>query len=176
MENPSPTVTRPLAIRCLRRSSVMVRGWTTTRVTVKFVELVAVPFGVVTRMGPVVAPVGTATVILVPPAFTAKPGAFTLLNETPVVPVKFVPLIVTDVPTGLRGGRKVVSVGTTAPVTLKFFELVAVPLGVVTRIGPVVAPAGTATVILVPAPFTVNPGAFTLLNETAVVPVKLLPL
>jgi hypothetical protein len=174
-EKPSSTVTRPLAIKCLRRFSVIVRGWTTTTVTVKFVELVAVPLGVVTRIGPVVALMGTVTVIFVPVPFTLKPGAFTLLNETAVAPVKLVPLIVTDVPTGPLVGLNELIVGT-APVAVKFVELVAVPLGVVTRIGPVVAPVGTETVILVPAPFMVKPGAFTLLNETAVAPEKLVPL
>jgi hypothetical protein len=173
-EKPSSTVTRPLAIKCLRRFSVIVRGWTTTTVTVKFVELVAVPLGVVTRIGPVVALMGTVTVILVPVPLTLKPGAFTLLNETAVAPVKLVPLIVTDVPTGPLVGLNEVIVGP-APVAVKFVELVAVPLDVVTRIGPEVAPVGTATVILVPAPFIVKPGAFTLLNETAVAPEKLVP-
>ncbi len=174
--NPSFTVTLPLATRCLTRFERDRPRVDNHQVTVKFVELVAVPRGVVTRIGPVVAPVGTATVILVPAPFTVKPGAFTLLNETAVAPVKLVPLIVTDVPTGPLVGLNDVIVGVPAPVTVKFVELVAVPLGVVTRIGPVVAPVGTATVILVPAPFTVKPGAFTLLNETAVAPVKLVPL
>jgi hypothetical protein len=115
---------------------------------VKFVELVAVPLGVITRIGPVVAPVGTATVILVPAPFTAKPGAFTLSNETAVAPVKLVPLILTDVPTGPLVGLNDVIVGAPAPVTVKFVELVAVPSGLATAIGPVVAPAGTVAVIL----------------------------
>jgi hypothetical protein len=116
-------------------------------VTVKLVGLVAVPLGVVTRIGPVVAPVGTATVILVAAPLTLKPGAFTLLNETPVAPVKLVPLIVTDVPTGPLVGLKEVIVGATAIVTVKLVELVAVPSGLVIAIGPVVAPAGTVAVI-----------------------------
>jgi hypothetical protein len=123
-------------------------GWTTTTITVKFVELVAVPLGVVTRIGPVVAPVGTATAILVPAPLTAKPGAFTLSNETAVAPVKLVPLILTDVPTGPLVGLNDVIVGAPAPVTVKFVELVAVPSGLATAIGPVVAPAGTVVVIL----------------------------
>jgi Protein of unknown function (DUF541) len=146
--NPSVAVTVPRATRCLTRLSVIARGWTTTTVTVKFVELVAVPLGVVTRIGPVVAPVGTATVILVPAPFTAKPGAFTLSNETDVAPVKLVPLILTDVPTGPLVGLNDVIVGAPAPVTVKFVELVAVPSRLVTAIGPVVAPAGTVAVIL----------------------------
>ena len=167
-------VTIPLATRCLRRSKVIVRSWVVTVVTVKFVELVAVPLGVVTEIGPVVAPEGTVALIRV--AFCTVKVAETPLKRTAVAPVKFVPLIRTEVPTGPLVGLNDVIVGAPVAVTVKFVELVAVPLGVVTRIGPVVAPVGTVTVILVPAPFTVKPGAFTLLNETAVAPVKLVPL
>jgi hypothetical protein len=154
---------------------VIARGWTTTTVTVKFVELVAVPLGVITRIGPVVAPVGTATVILVPAPFTAKPGAFTLSNETAVAPVRLLPLILTDVPTGPLVGLNDVIVGAAAPVTLKFVELVAVPSGLATAIGPVVAPAGTVAVILCPLSI-VNvadvPSKLTLVTSG---PLKLLP-
>ena len=125
---------------------MIARGWTTTTVTVKFVELVAVPLGVVTRIGPVVAPVGTATVILVPAPFTAKPSAFTLSNETAVAPVKLVPLILTDVPIGPLVGLNDEIVGAPVVVTVKFAGLVAVPSGLMTAIGPVVAPAGTVAV------------------------------
>ena len=61
------------------------------------------------------------------------------LTRTAVAPMKFVPLIVTLVPTGPLVGVKLVIVGATANVP----ELVAVPPGVVTLSGPVVAPAGT---------------------------------
>ena len=64
------------------------------------------------------------------------------LNVTPVAPVKFVPLIVTLVPAGPLAGVKLVIVGALA-VTVKLLALVAVPPGVVTLSGPVVAPAGT---------------------------------
>ena len=70
-----------------------------------------------------------------------KLGALTLLNLTAVAPVKFVPLIVTLVPAGPLAGVKLVIVG--ALDTVKLLALVAVPPGVVTLIGPVVAPAGT---------------------------------
>ena len=63
------------------------------------------------------------------------------LNVTAVAPVKFVPLIVTLVPTGPLVGVKVVIVGGNS--TVKLLALVAVPPGVVTPSGPVVAPAGT---------------------------------
>ena len=61
------------------------------------------------------------------------------LKATAVAPVKFVPLIVTLVPTGPLVGVKLVIVGA----TVKLPALVAVPPGVVTLSGPVVAPAGT---------------------------------
>jgi hypothetical protein len=62
------------------------------------------------------------------------------LNVTAVAPVKFVPLIVTLVPTGPLVGAKLVIVG--AVTTVNALELVAVPPGVVTLSGPVVAPVG----------------------------------
>ena len=67
--------------------------------------------------------------------------ALTPLNVTALAPVKFVPLIVTLVPTGPLVGAKLVIVG--AGMTVKLLALLAVPPGVVTLIGPVVAPAGT---------------------------------
>ena len=63
------------------------------------------------------------------------------LNVTAVAPVKAVPLIVTLVPTGPLVGAKLLTVG--AGTTVKLLALVAVPPGVVTLTGPVVAPAGT---------------------------------
>jgi hypothetical protein len=115
-------------------------------VTVKVVELVAVPLGVVTEIGPVVAPEGTVALIRV--AFcTVKVVAETPLKRTAVAPVKFVPLIWTEVPTGPLVGLNDVIVGAPVVVTVKFVELVAVPSGLVTAIGPVVAPAGTVAVI-----------------------------
>jgi hypothetical protein len=62
------------------------------------VLLLAVPEGVVTVMGPLVAPVGTVAVICVP-ELTVNDDAAVPLNATPVAPVKPVPVIVTDVPT-----------------------------------------------------------------------------
>ena len=72
-------------------------------VTVKFVELVPVPFGVVTAILPVTAPEGTVAAICVA-EFTVK-----LVEETPpkvtdVAPVKLVPVITTDVPGPPLGG------------------------------------------------------------------------
>ena len=63
------------------------------------------------------------------------------LKRTALAPVKFVPVIVTPVPTGPLVGVKLAIVG--AGITVKLAALVAVPPGVVTLTGPVVAPAGT---------------------------------
>jgi hypothetical protein len=63
------------------------------------------------------------------------------LNFTAVTLIKFVPLIVTLAPASPLRGVKLVIVGGTS--TVKLLALVAVPPGVVTLSGPVVAPAGT---------------------------------
>src|SRR5205823_9075528 len=78
--------------------------------------------------------------------FTVK-VAVVPLNFTDVAPMKFVPLIVTLVPTVPVVGEKLVIVG--GLVTMKELLLVAVPSGVVTLTGPVVAPAGTVAEIRV---------------------------
>ena len=78
-------------------------------VTVNFVRLVAFPAGVLTMILPVVAPAGTVAVIFV--AELTVNVAITPLNFTAVAPVKFVPEIVTEVPTGPEVGVKLVIVG-----------------------------------------------------------------
>ena len=67
--------------------------------------------------------------------------ALTPLTLTVVAPVKFVPLIVTLVPTGPLVGVTLVIVG--GLTTVNALGLVAVPPGVVTLTDPVVAPVGT---------------------------------
>jgi hypothetical protein len=67
------------------------------------------------------------------------------LNLTDVAPVRFVPVITTEAPTGPLVGAKPVIVGT--PPTVKLLALEAEPPGVVTAMGPVVAPLGTVAVI-----------------------------
>src|SRR5437016_7677977 len=145
---------------------VMVGGFTTVNEPV----LVAVPPGVVTLSGPVVAPAGTVAWIAVLEV-TVK-VALTPLKATAVAPVKFVPLIVTLVPTGPLPGAKLAMVGGLS--TLNELALVAVPPGVVTLSGPVVAPAGTVARIAV-SEVTVKV-ALTPLKATAVAPLKLVPL
>src|SRR3989442_15758128 len=81
--------------------------------TVHLLALVAVPPGVVTLTGPVVAPVGTVVCIAVGDA--VKLATLTPLNATAVAPLKFVPLIVTLVPTAPLVGAKPVIVGGLAP-------------------------------------------------------------
>ncbi len=133
-------------------------------VTVKLVALVAVPSSVVTVMVPVAAPNGT-DVVIVPELLTVNVAAVEP-NETAVTPVKFVPVIVTPVPTGPLAGAKEDRAG----VTVKRVVVTTGPPGVVMVMGPVVAPAGTV-VVIVPEASTVKAAA-TPLNETAVAPVK----
>jgi hypothetical protein len=138
-------------------------------VTLKSLVLTAVPFGVTTLIGPVVAPLGTVAVICVSES-TVKEVAGVPLNLTAVAPVKVVPVMVTAVPTGPLPGVNDVICG----VTVNGLALVAVPLGVVTWMVPVVAPIGTVAVISVSEP-TVKV-ALTPLKLTAVAPVKPVPL
>jgi len=76
---------------------------------------------------------------------TVKVVAAAVLKVTAVAPVKLVPVMTTLVPTGPLVGLKLVIVG--EPMAVKLLALVAVPPGVVTAIGPVVAPLGTVAVI-----------------------------
>jgi hypothetical protein len=117
--------------------------------TLKFVELVAVPPGVVTLIRPVVAPLGTVVWICASDATVNVAAA--LENLTAVAPLNPVPLIVTAVPTlPLDGLNDVIrGAGTDVVVTVKLDELVALPPGVVTVIGPLVAPLGTVALICV---------------------------
>jgi len=110
-------------------------------VTVKFTPLLARP-AKVTTMLPVVAPEGTGTIMLV--LLTLVGAATVPLKVTvPVVP-KSVPLIVTAVPTGPETGETLVMFGGRKNGT----PLVAKPETVTIRL-PVVAPAGTGTMMLV---------------------------
>src|SRR5271167_1301222 len=135
-------------------------------VTVKLTPLLATPPTVTTTF-PVVAPLGTGTVILVPVQLVGV--AATPLNLTVLVPFvdpKFVPVIVTDVPAGPVVGLRLVIAGADA-VTVQLTPLLATPPTVTTTF-PVVAPLGTGTVILV----AVQPVgvAATPLNFTVLVP------
>src|SRR5207245_961400 len=94
--------------------------------TVKMLVLVAVPPAVVTLSGPVVAPVGTVSRIVVAEA-PVRGAALTPLNVTAVAPVKFVPVIVTMVPSGPLVGVRLVIVGGITTVTLTADEVVWLP-------------------------------------------------
>jgi hypothetical protein len=124
--------------------------------TPKLVALVAAGrTGVVTWIGPEVAPVGTVAVIDVPDT-TFIVVAAVALNWTCVAPQKFVPVMVTTVPTGPPVGRNDVIVGATAAETLKSSSVPlsddAVPLLTTTLPAPVVAAHGTVAVIEVSEP------------------------
>src|SRR5262245_16693258 len=80
-------------------------------VTVKFVELEAVPPAVVTLITPVTAPVGTVAVIWV--SETTVNEALMPPKVTFVPPLKLFPVIVTNVPTGPLVGEKLVMEGRT---------------------------------------------------------------
>jgi hypothetical protein len=69
------------------------------------------------------------------------------LKVTEVAPVNPVPVRVTFVPTGPLVGVNDVICGTGAEPTVKFVELVPVPLGLVTMTGPLCAPFWTVAVI-----------------------------
>ena len=77
--------------------------------TVKVLAEVAVPFGVVTEMAPEEAAAGTVVVIVLA-LVTAKVAAVPL-NFTEVVPVKLVPLMVTEAPADPLVGETAVIVG-----------------------------------------------------------------
>ena len=143
-------------------------------VTVKPDTDTAEPIEFVSVIGPLVAPLGTLAlncVSEIPHIIVAGVP----LKLTPVVPVKFVPVSVTVVPTGPLPGEKLPSVGEPAEFTVNGtpLKLQPVPEGVVTLIGPVVAPPGTVAVIWV-SEFTVKTEA-TRLKATRVVPVKPVP-
>jgi hypothetical protein len=112
---------------------------------VKSVELVARAAAFVTLMRPVVARTGTLTRILVAETTVIVP-AFMRLNPTARAVVRFVPLMVTSVPTRpLEGVNELID--GRRDTTAKFVALVAVPLGPVTLIFPLVAVAGTVAII-----------------------------
>jgi hypothetical protein len=113
-------------------------------VTVNVAALETVPPGVVTKILPMRAPVGTVAVIWVS-EFTVKLVALMPPKLTLVAPVKLWPVITTLVPTGPLVGEKLEITG----VTRKFTLLESVEVGVTTWTLPVVAPVGTVVVISV---------------------------
>jgi hypothetical protein len=115
----APVKSEPWIVTCVKRSPLVgvnedtVGAGVVGVVTVKSVALASVPPGVVTAIGPVVAPTGTVAVICTPES-TVK-DAFVPFNVTAVAPVNPVPVIVTTVPSGPDAGSKLSTVGGTAP-------------------------------------------------------------
>ena len=115
-------------------------------VTVNGTPLLGVP-ATVTITLPLVAPLGTGTTMLVELQLVGVPA--TVLKTTVLVPwlaPKFVPVIVTEVPSGPEVGLMLLMLG--AGMTVKVTPLLATP-PTVTTTGPVVAPVGTGTMMVV---------------------------
>ncbi len=112
--------------------------------TVKVLPLLAIPFTVTTTL-PVVAPEGTVAtmeVALQLMTVAAVPLNFTVLE--PCVEPKFVPVMVTDPPTGPDVGERLPMVGVGTTVKATPFD--ATPPTVTTTL-PVVAPEGTVAIM-----------------------------
>ena len=140
--------------------------------TVKLTPALATPPAVTTTL-PVVAPVGTGTTMLV--ALQEVGVAAVPLNVTlPAAEPKLLPVIVIAVPMGPELGLKFVMEGVGRTVNASAL-LVAVPT--VTTTLPVVAPAGTGTVMLVALQLVGVPGVPLKVTELVpwVVP-KLVPM
>lgn len=113
----------------------------------KLVPLVPTPVEVVMVIGPMVALVGTWTVtdVAVHGGTTVASVPLNLTVLVPWLPPKFVPVMVTEVPTAPPPGVNEVIVG--GGRTVKLVPLVAVPPGVVTVRVPVAAPLGTVVLM-----------------------------
>jgi hypothetical protein len=129
-----------------------------------------VPPKAVMVIAPVVAPAGTIAVTALLELTVNAAGV--PLKLTAVAPVRFVPVIVTEVPIGPATGLKPLMAG--AGNTVKLIEVTAVPPGVVTPMTPGVAPGGTVAVICVDET-TANAAAAMPLKVTAVAPEKFVP-
>lgn len=122
-------------------------------VTVKSMPLLETPETVTTTL-PVVAPLGTGIIMLVALQLVAVPAEIplnvTVLN--PWLPPKLVPAMVTEVPLGPEVGLRPVMLG--VGTTVKATPLLGTP-PTATTTGPVVAPAGTGTMMLVELQFEI---------------------
>ena len=85
----------------------------------KTVAVLTFPPGVNTLILPVVAPAGTVTLILV--AVSLVIGIATAPMVTLVAPARWVPMMVTVVPTGPEEGLTLVIVGGATTVSVKFW-------------------------------------------------------
>jgi hypothetical protein len=113
-------------------------------VTANELVLEAVPAAVVTVTGPVAAPGGTCAVMSVD-ELTTKLGSAVPSKVTLVAPVRLVPRMSTLVASGPPVGENEPIVG--GGTTVNAAVLVPVPLGVVSEMGPLVAPLGTVACI-----------------------------
>jgi hypothetical protein len=138
-----------------------------------------VPAGVVTVTSTVPAGAGGAVAVICVEDTTVKLVAGKVPNETPVAPEKLLPLIVTSVPPPVLpdDGLIPVTAGRDAATKVNWSadEVVEVPLGVVTVMSTVpAARAGDVAVIWL-SERTVKLLAAVPPKETALAPVKLLP-
>jgi hypothetical protein len=122
-------------------------------------------------MGPVEVPPATTAVTWVE-LFTVKLLAAFPLKATLVAPVRFVPVMITEVPTAPLAGLNPVMVG--ACTTVNVSAEVAVPPGVVILIGPLLVPAATVAFTWF-ALLTLKLAAAVPLNATAVAPARFMP-
>lgn len=114
----------------------------------KLLELTTVEPETVTLIGPVEALEGTVATSFVVVADETVPAAPLNFTESlDLVALKFVPLMVTDIPTAPLVGEKLEMVG--GNTTVKLLLLVTVLLPTLTVIFPVVAAFGTAVTICV---------------------------
>jgi hypothetical protein len=133
--------------------------------TVKFAPLLSTPLAC-TMTFPVVAPEGTGTLMLVAVQLDGVPDVpLNWIVLLPWLDPKFVPVIVTEVPTVAEVGDKLAILG--AATTVKLTPLLATP-DTVTTTFPVVAPVGTVATMLVAPQLMI--AAVVPLNLTVLVP------
>ena len=145
--------------------------------TVKLLPLTAIPPGVTSEIGPVLALEGIPVTVICVGELTLKLSSGTPLRRIRVVPVRFVPVMTKAPPGAPWLGVKPAMVGAAWAVTVKFGLLVATPPGVTTLIGPVDTPEGSADTVICVAEFTIklNEDTARPLKRTAVAPVKFVP-
>ena len=114
-------------------------------VKVKVTPLLCTMFAVITVTGPVV-PSACAVIEVSVQLLTGAPGMLRNLTDPRVVP-KFLPVIVTVVPSEPQIGERLVMTGDVGVVTVNVTPLLLKGAAVVTTTGPVVAPVGTCTVM-----------------------------
>lgn len=141
--------------------------------TVKFMEELLVPAAFVTVIGPVVAPLGTVATIWLSEVIGKKLAA-TPLKATPLAHKKCAPMRDTVDPRGPVVGLNELTTGAGNGVTVKLDVDVVLPALFVMVIGPLCAVHGTTAVTCVSETMS-HAAAAVPLNDTAVAPVKLVP-